>query len=124
MSNSLLVQLRQMTTVVADSGDFESILTFKPQDSTTNPSLISAAAQLPQYQGLVDEVLIKAKREIGAHASDDSIANLAFRRLAVAFGKKILAVIPGRVSTEVDARLSFDKEATLEQARDIIQQYE
>lgn len=124
MQNSLLSQLRLMTTVVADSGDVESILEFKPQDSTTNPSLIAAAARLPQYQELVDEVLMQAKDELGSHASDEGIANLAFRRLAVAFGRKILAVIPGRVSTEVDARLSFNKEATLEQARDLIKQYD
>jgi len=124
MSDTLLAQLRQMTIVVADSGDFESILKFKPQDSTTNPSLIAAAARLPQYKTLVDEVLHQAQKELGSHASDHEIANLAFRRLAVAFGKKILAAIPGRVSTEVDARLSFDKDATLEQGRDIIKQYD
>ena len=124
MPDTLLTQLRQMTTVVADSGDVEAILAFKPQDSTTNPSLIAAAAGMPQYQGLVDEVLLRAKQELGADAAEQDIANLAFRRLAVAFGKKILASIPGRVSTEVDARLSFDKEATLQQAYDIINQYD
>jgi transaldolase len=113
-----------MTKVVADTGDFESILRFKPQDSTTNPSLITAAAQLPAYRPLVDQVLQEAKKELGGKASDKEVATLAFRHLAVAFGQKILAVIPGRVSTEVDARLSFDREATLQQARDIIQQYD
>ena len=124
MAQTLLEQLRGMTKVVADSGDFESILRFKPQDSTTNPSLITAAAKLPQYKPLVDEVLQKAKDELGAESSDKDVASLAFRRLAVAFGIKILAEIPGRVSTEVDARLSFDKEATMKQAREIIEQYD
>src|ERR1700761_7037029 len=101
MSKSLLEQLRQMTTVVADSGDFQSVLKFEPQDSTTNPSLIAAAAQMPAYQSLVDDVLRQARSELGGGAKDEEVANLAFRRLAVAFGKKILEVIPGRVSTEV-----------------------
>src|ERR1700761_2366944 len=116
MSKTLLEQLREMTTVVADSGDVESILRFKPQDSTTNPSLIAAAAQMPQYRPLVGEVLQEAKNRLGSSAGDKEIANLAFRHLAVAFGKKILEVIPGRVSTEVDARLSFDRAATLGKA--------
>lgn len=113
-----------MTKVVADTGDFEAILRFKPQDSTTNPSLITAAAQLPQYRSLVDNVLQEAKHELGKTASETDVATLAFKRLAVVFGSKILAGIPGRVSTEVDARLSYDSEATLAQARDIIGQYD
>ncbi len=124
MAQTLLESLRSMTKVVADTGDFESILRFKPQDSTTNPSLITAAAQLPQYQSLVDDVLKKAKDELGTSATDKDVATLAFKRLAVAFGQKILGVIPGRVSTEVDARLSFDGEATMKEARSIIQQYD
>ena len=124
MTETLLEHLRGMTKVVADTGDFESIVRFKPQDSTTNPSLITAAAQLPSYRPLVDEVLKMAKAELGDQAKDKDVANLAFQRLAVAFGQKILAEIPGRVSTEVDARLSFDQEATLKQAREIISQYE
>ena len=124
MSDTLLTQLRHMTTVVADSGDVDSILRFKPQDSTTNPSLIAAAAKMPQYLPLIDEVLSQAKDELGHDTPQRTIANLAFRRLAVAFGKQILAVIPGRVSTEVDARLSYDKQATLDQAHDIIEQYD
>src|ERR1700733_1701373 len=107
MPKTLLEQLREMTTVVADSGDFQSILRFKPQDSTTNPSLIAAAAQMPAYQPLVDDVLREAKSQLSNRATDQDIANLAFRHLAVAFGRKILEVVPGRVSTEVDARLSF-----------------
>ena len=113
-----------MTVVVADTGDFESIEKFKPQDTTTNPSLLTAAASMPQYQPLVDEVLLEAKKQLGPQAKDSDVANLAFRHLAVAFGKKILAIVPGRVSTEVDARLSFDTEATMKQAREIIKQYD
>lgn len=123
MHQSLLEQLRSMTTIVADSGDVESILKFKPQDSTTNPALIAAAAEMPRYRPLVDDTLRSAKAHLGARASDTDVAKLAFRRLGVAFGKKILKEIPGRVSTEVDARLSYDREATIAQARDIIQQY-
>jgi transaldolase len=112
-----------MTVVVADTGDIEAIKTVKPQDATTNPSLITAAAQMPQYQPIVDEVLLDAKKKLGDSASDKDVANLAFKHLAVAFGKRILAIVPGRVSTEVDARLSYDTEATLKQAREIIAQY-
>jgi transaldolase len=121
---SLLEQLRAFTTVVADTGDINSIQKFKPQDSTTNPSLIAAAAQKPEYQEIVDDVLKQARKDAGASASDEDVAALAFKSLAVAFGKKILAIVPGRVSTEVDARLSYDTEKTLEQARDIIGQYD
>jgi transaldolase len=124
MKKTLLEQLRGMTKVVADTGDFDSILKFKPQDSTTNPSLITAAAQMPNYRSIVDDVLKQAKDELGDNSNDNDVAKLAFKRLAVAFGKKILEVVPGRVSTEVDARLSFDKEATMQQAREIIKQYD
>ena len=121
---SLLEQLRQMTIVVADTGDIQAIEKFTPRDATTNPSLITAAAQMPQYQAIVDDTLLKAKVDSGTGASDKDIANLAFNRLAVSFGHKILGIIPGRVSTEVDARLSYDTEATLTTARNIIQQYD
>ncbi len=121
---SLLEQLRQMTVVVADTGDIQAIEKFTPRDATTNPSLITAAAQMPQYQAIVDDTLLKAKVDSGAGALDKDIANLAFNRLAVSFGHKILGIIPGRVSTEVDARLSYDTEATLTTARNIIQQYD
>ena len=124
MPQSLLDQLRQYTVVVADTGDIEAIGKFRPQDSTTNPSLITAAAQMPQYQPIVDEVLLAARKELGSGATDAAIANLAFQRLAIAFGKKILAIVPGRVSTEVDARLSYDTQATIAQARSIIAQYD
>jgi transaldolase len=124
MPQNLLEQLRQYTTVVSDTGDFEAIKEFKPTDATTNPSLIAAAAQMPQYQELVDGVLKQARDEKGEHASDNDVAKLAFERLAVAFGRRILEIVPGRVSTEVDARLSYDTEKTIEQARAIIKQYD
>ena len=121
---NLLEQLRQYTVVVADTGDIEAMEKFRPQDATTNPSLITAAAQMPQYQPIVDSVLVEARNELGEGATDQAVANLAFQRLAIAFGKKILAIVPGRVSTEVDARLSFDTDATIAQARAIIAQYD
>jgi len=124
MAKTLLEQLREMTVVVADSGDIESIEQFKPQDTTTNPSLLTAAAEMPQYQPIVDDVLTQARKQLGPKAKDSDVANLAFRHLAVAFGKKILAIVPGRVSTEVDARLSYDTAATVKMAREIIQQYD
>jgi transaldolase len=124
MAKNLLEQLRDVTVVVADTWDFESIQKFKPQDSTTNPSLLTAAAQMPEYQPIVDEVLLQARKQLGPKAKDSDVANLAFRHLAVAFGKKILQIVPGRVSTEVDARLSYDTAATMKLAREIIQQYD
>jgi transaldolase len=123
MSKTLLEQLRTMTTVVADTGDIDAIEQVKPQDATTNPSLITAAAQMPQYQPIVDGVLLEAKKALGDNASDEAVAKEAFKHLAIAFGKKILAIVPGRVSTEVDARLSYDTEATIKQAHDIIKLY-
>jgi transaldolase len=121
---TLLEQLRNFTTVVADSGDINSIQKFKPQDSTTNPSLISAAAQMPEYQQIVDDCLETAKKEAGAGADDKAVAAYAFKTLAVAFGRKILDIVPGRVSTEVDARKSYDTEGTIAIAKDIIDQYD
>jgi len=124
MPQNLLEQLRNYTIVVADTGDIEAMEKFRPQDATTNPSLITAAAQMPQYQPIVDGVILDARKELGEGAGDEAIANLAFQRLAIAFGQKILAIVPGRVSTEVDARLSYDTEATIAQARKIIAQYD
>lgn len=124
MAKTLLDQLREMTVVVADTGDIQAIETFKPHDATTNPSLITAAAQMPQYQGIVDDTLKGARETLGKDASADQVATLAFERLAVAFGKKILEVIPGRVSTEVDARLSYNTEETVRVGRDLIAMYE
>jgi transaldolase len=124
MPQNLLEQLRKYTVVVADTGDMEAMKQFRPQDATTNPSLITAAAQMPQYQPIVDGVLLDAHKELGEGATDQAVANLAFQRLAIAFGKKILEIVPGRVSTEVDARLSYDTQATIAQAQSIIAQYD
>jgi transaldolase len=124
MSRSLLEQLREMTIVVADTGDIQSIQQFKPRDATTNPSLITAAAQMPEYQEIVDGTLLQAKKDAGSGATDAQIVALAFDRLAVAFGKKILEIVPNRVSTEVDARLSYNTDATIEKARYLISEYE
>ncbi len=121
---NLLEQLRQMTVVVADTGDILAIEKFTPRDATTNPSLITAAAQMKEYQPIVDETLRKAKADLGSGATPREIVSLAVDRLAVAFGLKILQIIPGRVSTEVDARLSYDTAATVQKARDLIAQYE
>ncbi len=123
MPQNLLEQLRKFTVVVADTGDIEAMEKFRPQDATTNPSLITTAAQMPQYQPIVDGVLMSARKELGDKACDQDVANLAFKRLAVEFGKRILQIVPGRVSTEVDARLSYDTRATIEQARAIVAQY-
>ncbi len=124
MAKTLLEQLREMTVVVADTGDIQAIETFKPRDATTNPSLITAAAQMPQYQGIVDDTLKGARDTLGKDASAAQVATLAFERLAVSFGRKILEVIPGRVSTEVDARLSFDTDASVRVGRELIAMYE
>jgi transaldolase len=124
MGRSLLEQLREMTVVVADTGDIEAIEKVRPQDSTTNPSLITTAAEMPKYAGIVDETLLGARKELGPGADAKKVASLAFERLAVAFGKRILKIIPGRVSTEVDARLSYDTQATVAKGREIIAQYE
>lgn len=121
---SLLSQLKEMTVVVADTGDIGAIEKFTPQDTTTNPSLITAAAGLPQYQSILDETLQQARDQMGKDAIDKDVAMEAFKHLAVAFGKRILEIIPGRVSTEVDARLSYDTEGTLATARDLIAEYE
>ena len=113
--STLLEQLKQYTTVVADTGDFERMQAFLPQDATTNPSLILKAAQLPSYQSLIANV--KAKN-MGKPV--DQVIDA----LLVAFGIEILKIVPGRVSTEVDARLSFDTAATIKKAREIIAAYE
>ncbi|HEY9865166.1 MAG TPA: transaldolase, partial [Candidatus Obscuribacterales bacterium] len=124
MAQTLLEQLRKITVVVADTGDIQAIEMYTPRDATTNPSLITAAAQMPQYESIVDDTLKKARQELGGSASPTEVATLAFERLAIAFGLKILAIIPGRVSTEVDARLSYDTETTIAKGRYIIEQYE
>jgi len=120
MANAL-DQLKQYTQVVADTGDFNAIDQYKPTDATTNPSLLLAASQMPQYKGIVDEVV----KECKAEASNESEqVELAMDKLFVRFGKEILAIVPGRVSTEVDARLSFDVEAQVQKARRFIAMYE
>jgi transaldolase len=124
MPKNLLEALRAVTVVVADTGDIQAIEKFTPQDATTNPSLITAAAQMPEYQDIVDQTLLKAKKDAGVGASQAQVVSLAFERLAVSFGLKILQIIPGRVSTEVDARLSYDTDATVAKARDLIGQYQ
>ncbi|WP_017327811.1 transaldolase [Synechococcus sp. PCC 7336] len=121
---TLLDRLKEVTVVVADTGDIQAIEQFTPRDATTNPSLIGAAAQMPEYREIVDDTLKQASAELGADASPADVVALAFDRLAVAFGLKILQIVPGRVSTEVDARLSYDTEATLEKARFLISAYE
>ena len=123
MPQNSLEHLRQMTVVVADTGDFQAIRAFKPQDTTTNPSLIAAAAQMPEYQEIVDETLKKSRAQLGATAADPAVVALAFDRLAVEFGLRILEIVPGRVSTEVDARLSFDTAKTVTKAREVISAY-
>jgi len=120
---NLLEQLKKVTVVVADTGDMNSMKVFKPRDSTTNPSLITAAAQMPEYSDIVDDALRWAQKEAGAGASDDAVVKLANDRLAVQFGLKILEIVPGRVSTEVDARLSYDTQATIDKAHYLIKQY-
>jgi transaldolase len=124
MVQSLLEQLRKMTVVVADTGDIQAIEKAKPQDATTNPSLITAAAQMPEYQGIVDGTLRDARQALGQSAAAQDVVALAFEHLAVEFGIKILQTIPGRVSTEVDARLSYDTDATVNKGRQLIAQYE
>ncbi|HWA85096.1 MAG TPA: transaldolase [Opitutus sp.] len=111
-----LEQLKQFTKVVADTGDFDSIKDFKPQDATTNPSLILKAAGMPGYMHLVDQ----AVRDAGAGAT----VGQTIDRLLVLFGTEILKIVPGRVSTEVDARLSFDREGSIAKAREVIALYE
>jgi transaldolase len=124
LPNNFLDQLRTMTVVVADTGDIHAIEMVKPQDATTNPSLITAAAQMPEYQEIVDGTLLEARADLGTAATKDEVASLAFDRLAVSFGIRILQAIPGRVSTEVDARLSYDTQATVAKAHYLISEYE
>ncbi len=116
-----LDQLKTFTTVVADTGDFESIRKYTPQDATTNPTLIFKAVQQPEYKHLLDRVL--AENRSSQLAGGDLIKKI-IDDLLIAFGREILNIVPGRVSTEVDARLSFDTAATIEKARYLIGLYE
>jgi transaldolase len=121
---SLLDQLKSVTVVVADTGDIKSIQKFTPRDATTNPSLITAAAQMPEYADLVDGALSWAEKQAGSGAETAAVVGLAIDRLSVEFGLRILQIVPGRVSTEVDARLSYDTAKSIEKARYLIGQYE
>ncbi len=113
-----------MTVVVADTGELEAIRRFKPRDATTNPSLILAAAQIPAYQNLIDEALESSRDRIGHAAAIEEVVEEALDEICVAFGNEILKIIPGRVSTEVDARLSYDKDGTITKARKLISLYD
>ena len=113
---SQLEQLKQFTVVVADTGDFASMRQFAPRDATTNPSLILKAAAMPDYTWIIDQAI----KEAGPTAPVSQVID----RLLVLFGLEILKIVPGRVSTEVDARLSFDRDATIAKAREIIALYE
>ena len=123
MSQTLLDQLNTMTVTVADTGDIHSIEKIRPRDATTNPSLITAAAQMPEYADVVDGALQWAEKEAKG-GGEDAVVKLAVDRLAVEFGLRILKIVKGRVSTEVDARLSFDTEATMAKGRYLIGLYE
>ncbi len=110
-----LEQLKQYTTVVADTGDFQTMQAYSPRDATTNPSLILKAVQKPEYQHLLEDIIQKHKGQSSGEIID---------HLLIAFGRQILNIIPGRVSTETDARLSFDTEGTIAKARHLIALYE
>ncbi len=116
-----LTQLKEYTIVVADTGDFESIKQYGPRDSTTNPSLIFSALKMPEYVSLLDKAIQDNKN---ANLSKDALKKLIIDYVLILFGREILNIIPGRVSTEVDARLSFDTEGTIEKAHFLIGLYE
>ncbi|MFT5419897.1 MAG: transaldolase [Candidatus Endobugula sp.] len=121
MNKTKLEQLKTMTDVVADTGDIEAIRQYQPLDATTNPSLLFKAAQMPQYDTLINTAIAWGKQQ-----SDDPERHigLAADKLAVLIGCEILSIIPGRISTEVDARLSFDTQATIDKARKLIELYQ
>lgn len=116
-----LESLKKLTTIVADTGDFETMKKFTPQDATTNPSLILAAASMDRYKSLLDKAVAYAKSNA---SSLNEQVELAVDKLFVLFGCEILKIVPGRVSTEVDARISFDKDAQIKRARRLIKLYE
>ncbi len=117
-SKSVLEQIKEHTVIVADTGDFDSIRQYEPRDATTNPSLILKAAKQAEYSELVEDVVNKAKQEGVTQVEE------VMDRLLVRFGVSILEIVPGRVSTEVDARLSFDRKGSLAKARSLIERYE
>src|SRR2546423_12030008 len=119
--NDLLSQLKQHSTIVADTGDFSSLRKYQPRDATTNPSLLLKAAEMPEYSDLLARVLTESRQ---AAAPSSQVVSIALDRLAVAFGLEILKIVPNRVSTEVDARLSFDYEGSLRKARELIGLYD
>lgn len=128
---SQLEQLREMTIVVADTANFGLLEQFRPEDATTNPSLVLAGSQLPEYAHLVSEAIEYAKANVSKHKDhytsdneNENVIALALDKLTVSFGLEILKVVPGRVSTEVDAKLSFDQEKMIQKARLIIEMYE
>jgi transaldolase len=122
VETSQLDQLKAFTTVVADTGDIDSIAKYKPQDATTNPSLLFKAATMEQYAHLVDDAVAYGKG-LDADLSEHERLGYIIDKLSVNFGLEILKIVPGYVSTEVDARLSFDKEATINRAHRIIEMY-
>lgn len=120
-STSQLEQLKALTTIVADTGDFESMRQYSPQDATTNPSLILKASQQAEYRHLVDQAVTELK---SGSLSGDALVEAVIDRILILFGKEILKIVPGRVSTETDARLSFDTQGTIEKAHTLIGLYE
>jgi transaldolase len=116
-----LQSLKKLTTVVADTGDFETLAAYTPQDATTNPSLILKALQKAEYAGVLDEAIASVEN---SPSTGEAKIDLIIDHLLVGFGLKILEIVPGRVSTEVDARLSFDTAATISKARELIALYE
>ncbi len=116
-----LDQLKKLTTVVADTGDFEAMKEFKPQDATTNPSLILQAAGKSEYRPLIDKAISEFK---GGSLSGQALTDAVLDRILILFGLEILKIVPGRVSTEVDARLSFDTQETVDKAHELISAYE
>ncbi len=120
---SILEQLSSITTVVADTGDLDAIKKFQPRDATTNPSLILAAAKNPDYVKLIDQALESSRKSLPNGFSENDLIEEAIDQVSVFFGKEILNLISGRVSTEVDARLSFDTEATVRKGRKLINHY-
>jgi len=120
MSDNALDQLKKFTTVVADTGDFATMKQYAPQDATTNPTLIEKAVDMPAYQPLLEKAVAEGKDGAG---SKEERARAIIDRLLILFGCEILKIVPGRVSTEVDARLSFDVEGTIAKAHHLIGLY-
>src|SRR5687767_857780 len=118
---SKLDQLAAMTTIVADTGDIEAVKRLKPVDCTTNPSLVLKAVEMPQHAGLVEDAILWGRRQAGSSAArTEAVCD----RLAVSFGAELAAIVPGRVSTEVNADLSFDTIGSVDKGRAIIRAYE